>query len=411
MSLSTTERAPQRISRRGGFSFSTKSMPQLYGRRMLLRIGLQLGLLLLLIEGIFLGERLTGILDSALRRSASLFDVMALLGLTAPEISDLALPLALLIAVYSTSLRCREDRELLVLAGAGIGAHQIIRLVVLAGIAAQVLSLLLSGVIEPYARFGYRLVLFASEYRALRGGITPGEFYFFGNTVVFAGSQAADTPERRVFIYQPRAGSDRVMVADRARLEGPDNRGMMTLRLGGLAVNDFAHPPATTAEPGDSAPAPRGEPLRRLRIGTYAREVTIRDLFRFDLRGAAAAAEWTSFEILGLGPAPATLDATHLTELGRRLSRSVLCLIAPLLALVALIFTSTRTQAFAMPLACAALLSLDLAVSAVVKLASPAGLAAVTVPPLAVAVVALIALSRYTARRQHGVVRPALGRL
>jgi lipopolysaccharide export LptBFGC system permease protein LptF len=421
MSLSATDHAPRgAVRRRRGFSFSVKSMPQLYARRMLARILLQLFLLLLLIEGIFLGERLTGILDSALQRSARVFDILALLTFTAPEVSDLALPLALLIAVYSTSLRCREDREFLVLAGAGIGAHQVIRMVVLIGVTAQLFSLLLSGIIEPYARFGYREVLFAAEYRALRGGITPGEFYFFGNTVVFAGSQATDTAERRVFIYQPRVGSDRVVVADRAKLEGPDNQGMMTLHLRDLTVNDFANPPA--AEPSTGAAAaqaapcpncasPRGEPIRKLRIGTYAREMTIRDLFHFDLRGTIASAEWTSLELLGFGSAPAAADSSHANEFGRRLSRSILCLIAPLLALVALTFTTARTQAFAMPFACAVLLSLDLAVSAVVKLLSPLGLTWALVPPLAVAVAGLVALSHYTTQRQHGIVRPALGRL
>lgn len=386
-------------------------MPQLYARRMLARILLQLTLLLLLIEGIFLGERLTTILDSALQRSASVVDILALLAFMAPEVSDLALPLALLIAVYGTTLRCREDRELLVLAGAGIGAYQIIRLVVGVGLAAQVLSLMLSGVIEPYARFAYRQVLFAAEYRALLGGITPGEFYFFGKTVVFAGGRTPDSIERRVFMYDPRPGADRVVVADRARLEGPDREGMMTLRLRDLTVNDFANPKSAGSADCVDCDAPRGEPLHNLQIGTYAREMTIRDLFRFELRGATSAAEWTSLELLGIGTPPGAADSAKIAELASRLSRSFLCLIAPLFALVAIIFTTARSQAFAMPLACAALLSTDLAVTAVAKLISAAGLKWVLLPPIVAAVASVIVLSRYSVRNQHGIVRPALGRL
>jgi lipopolysaccharide export LptBFGC system permease protein LptF len=415
MSLSATEPAPHLSRRRRrGFSFSAKSMSQLYARRMVARLLLQLLILLLLIEGIFLGEKLTGILDSAFQRSAHVFDIMALLAFTAPEVSDLALPLALLIAVYSTSLRCREDREFLVLAGAGVGVHQILRLLLLIGLAAQVFSLLLSGVIEPYARYGHREVLFAAEYRALRGGITPGEFYFFGNAVVFAGARAADRAEQRVFMYQPRAGSDRVLVAERARLSGPDDRGMMTLHLRDLSVNDFANPQAgATAKPAPcpECSAPRGEPIRRMNIGTYAREMTIRDLFQFTLRGTASASEWTSLELAGLTSPPAVAGEAHIAELGDRLSRSILCLLAPLFALVALSFTTARMQPFAMPLACAALLSLDLAVAAIVKFLSPAGLAWALVPPTAVAVGALLMLSSYIAQRQFAIVRPALGRL
>jgi lipopolysaccharide export LptBFGC system permease protein LptF len=423
MSFTATDALPPAAPRRRrGFSFAAKSLPQLYARRMLVRILLQLGLLLTLIEAIFLGEKLTGILDSALQRSANIGDILALLAFTAPEVSDLALPLALLIAVYSTALTCREDREFLVLAGAGIGAHQIVRLVLLVGVAAQLFSLLLSGFIAPHARFGYRDVLFAAQYRALRGGITPGEFYFFGNAVVFAGSKAAEASERRVFIYQPRSGADRVLVADNAKLEGPDDQGSMTLHLRDFTVNDFANPrtdeePAADAgAPGSAKPAacescpPRGEPMRKLRIGTYAREMTISQLFHFDLRGYLPT-EWSSLELLGIGTPPQLTKSPDPAELGRRLSRSILCLIGPLLALVALTFTFPRTQAFAMPLACGALLSLDLAVSAVVKMVSPAGVWWGLAPPIIVAAASLIVLTYYTAQRQYGIVRPALGRL
>src|SRR5690606_12519512 len=109
----------------------------------------------------------------------------------------LALPLALMIGVYRVILRCREDREFLVLAGMGVGLHQFIGLATVIGACAMVDSLFVSGTVDPLARFAHRLVLFNAQHEALRGGITPGQFYFFDAYTVFAGETTVATPERR----------------------------------------------------------------------------------------------------------------------------------------------------------------------------------------------------------------------
>ena len=64
-----------------------------------------------------------------------------------PAVFDLALPLALMIAVYRIVLRRREDRELLVLSGAGIGSARFVWWAMAIGLAAQLVSLAVSGVI------------------------------------------------------------------------------------------------------------------------------------------------------------------------------------------------------------------------------------------------------------------------
>jgi lipopolysaccharide export LptBFGC system permease protein LptF len=422
MSLTAIDPAVQDTAPRpGGFWLTFKNMPQLYARRMLLRILLQLLMMMFLIEAIFLGERLTGILDSALQQSAELLDVLKLLIYTGPEVSDLALPIALLIAVYGITLRYREDREFLILAAAGIGAQQIIRMFTLLGAVALLFSLILSGFIDPYARYENREVLFTAKYRALRGGITPGQFYAFGSIVVYAPSQSTNTPERRVFIHQPQGETDRVIVANSARLEGPDEQGKLTLRLRDFTLDEFANPRQQTPpgtgfgsgalRPLNCADCPpiRGEPVRNLRIGSFAREMTIEELFRFDLRGTSPS-EWTSLELLGLTNPPGPSSTAHANEIGRRLSRAMLCLIAPLLALVALTFTTARAQAFAMPLACGGLMVLDLLIVAAVKSISAFGFIWVLVLPLAIGGTSLIALIYFTLLRQHAVVKPGLGR-
>lgn len=400
--------------------FPWSGVPPLYAVRIIFNILFQLSLILLLIEAIFLAEKLNRILSQAIKFGAPLSDVFRLLFFTGPEIFDLALPMALMIAVYRVALQCREDRELLVLSGMGVGAHHFIWMVMSIGVAAQIASILISGTIGPRAQFLQRVVLFVAQYRALAGGITPGQFYTFGEHTVFAGPMATESPERRLFIHRAGVDTERVVIADRAKLEGPDPEGRLRLHLDDVSAQDFrVHRPPTNA-PANKTPAAveacevcgsiiNSDLLTTMRIGRFAQDIMLDDLIRLDPRGRTQA-EWTSLELLNLTATPGPATLVHVGEAGRRFARGLLCLLAPLIAGLALAFTNRTTQAFALPAACAALMCFDLACSALADKLAPAGLAVVLLAVGALCAGFIAFLMRQTVAWQNEIVKPALAR-
>src|SRR5690242_4850393 len=145
--------------------------------------------ILILIEAIFLAERFTIVFRDAASKDANLLDIFLLLCCTSTEIFDLALAIAVLMAVYSIALQMRENRELLVLFAAGSGPFQLAALALIVALGSQFVSLSVSGFIDPESRYVQRVLLQDAEIRALKTGISTGQFYFFPDYVAFAPDQ------------------------------------------------------------------------------------------------------------------------------------------------------------------------------------------------------------------------------
>jgi lipopolysaccharide export LptBFGC system permease protein LptF len=365
-----------------------------------------------------------------LKNDADLLDTSLIFACTGTQIFDLALAISVLMAVYWTTLRMRENRELLVLFMAGIGPYRLIALTLAIALAAQIGSLMVSSVIDPASRYVQRVILFDAEFRALRGGISTGQFYYFPNRVAFAPAQSAAGRDRassgqskNLFVYEEvKPGTFRVITADRARLDGPDSSGNLLLKLGGFTSRKFSdiQPPASTALPPaqvdatttctDCPKQPESVSRPVLRASDVAKTMTIEELLPFPPRGSEAA-EMTIFDLLGTKADPTSARRQEEVRLlGGRLARSFLCLLAPLIALASVCLTSRATNYLALPLACMALMSLSVMSEWLIRTIAPSDpLGAVTVPaaPTAVLMALLLAV---IVRKQGELVRPQLAR-
>ena len=94
----------------------------------------------ILIEAIFLAEHFTWVFRDAVRHDADLSGIALVLICTSTEIFDLALAIAILMAVYVTLLRMRENREMLVLFASGLGPYQLGALVLIVALAGQLIG-------------------------------------------------------------------------------------------------------------------------------------------------------------------------------------------------------------------------------------------------------------------------------
>ena len=169
----------------------------LYARSFFASVALQVFTVMVLVEAIFLAERFPMVFRDVFRHNADLFDTALLFLCNSTQIFDLALAIAILMAVYWTTLRMRENRELLVLFAAGTGPYQLMALILAIAVAAQIASLTVSGVIDPASRYAQRVILFNAEFRALKNGINTGQFYKFPNRVAFAPATDRGRPQRR----------------------------------------------------------------------------------------------------------------------------------------------------------------------------------------------------------------------
>jgi hypothetical protein len=119
---------------------------RLHARNLFAGVALQVFTVMVLVEAIFLAERFPMVFRDVLKNNADPFDTALIFLFTSTQIFDLALAIAILLAVYWTTLRMRENRELLVLFGAGTGPYQLIALTLVIAITAQAASLTVSGV-------------------------------------------------------------------------------------------------------------------------------------------------------------------------------------------------------------------------------------------------------------------------
>jgi lipopolysaccharide export LptBFGC system permease protein LptF len=388
----------------------------------------------ILVEAIFLAEHFTWVFRDAVRHDANLLDISLVLLCTGTGIFDLALALAVLVAAYMTLLRMRENREFLALFASGLGPYQLGALVLIASCAALVTGIAGAGIVDPLSRYAQRSILFGTELQSMKKGLTRGEFYYFPDYVVYVTDHAPRVPDlpaanvidargsaaanRAMFVYQQIAPHvSRVVTAAQAKLDGPDRKGQIVLELNNFSSHVFAdaHPLvgiSSAENRGDAAILDdlKGIPHVSMHVRDMSQLMMVDQLLPFGTRGSDAA-EQTIFEQLAeKGSKTPDLRATQMRLLAERFSRSLLSFLAPLLALAAISLTSNRTNWFALPLACLALMSVNLACEWLITLVAPQGVAAALLPPFLLCALLAALFAALTIARQSDLVRPQLGR-
>jgi len=439
--------APEAAAREDRFRNFTTSLATLrldIARDFFRRVALQIVAVMVLIEAIFLAERFTIVFGEGLQKNANLFDISLILGCTSTEIFDLALAIAVLTSVYWVCLRMREERELLVLSAAGVGLFQLILLVGAVAVAAQLLSLAVSGAIDPASRYAERAILFDAEYRAIRTGVNAGQFYYFPDHVAFAPPKehgpdrrpfepgeyyfspnfvvprtGPSSEDRRLFVYEEQApGVSRIITANHAYLDGPDSTGHIALKLRDFASHMLLEQQMTRAASAIKAgiPCARGScphllpdlPQIAMHVRDLSQQMSIDQLIPFPPRGTDVAEQTIVQEAFSSSAPDRRMD--ELVSLGQRFTRSLLCFLAPLVALAALSLTTPFTNNFVLPLACMVLMALDLGTERLIAQTAPSNAAIAVAVPIVVAGLLVLALLSYLRSVQGTLVRPQLSR-
>ncbi|HAP14239.1 MAG TPA: hypothetical protein DEA80_02525 [Afipia sp.] len=209
---------------------------------------------------------------------------------------------------------------------------------------------------------------------------------------------------------------EQVVIAKQASLEGPRDDGTMTLHLQDFASTWFASVASfAEAEAAASEHCPKCsgitsfEPVSSTRVGNLTQELEVNELFAFDPRGSHPS-ERTFLDLVGLGSAAVRPDPNDAYELGRRMGRSLLCLLAPLIAGIAIVFTNRTTQVAALPVACALLMCVDLFFGVLVQQTADFGPLAGILSPIIASIALLAVGAKWLSFAQNALVKPGLSR-
>ncbi len=283
---------------------------------------LVIGLLMLL------ADRMVRLLDTTLGKKNSFSVVFEMLAYLVPHYLGTALPAALFLGLLLGFGRMSANSETDAFMASGIGLNRMARPVIVMGALFSVLSLVIMGWLQPYARYAYRSVVFDVQNVEVFYLAEEGVFMQAGSrTFVLDQLNRSTNAFQRAFIYEDKGkeGSDTVTSARGSLVESPKGQ-RPTLHLEDGHRLTFKLPPDVgAAEPviGEATQfALADTPLGRISKdifrprGEDERELTLPELFM----------------ALKNPPPKASFEDVY-SELSERLVTAVSILILPFLAI------------------------------------------------------------------------------
>jgi lipopolysaccharide export system permease protein len=231
----------------------------------------------------------------------------------------LALPASFCVAMFIVIARLGDDSELDAILAGGVSFERIAAPLVLVGVVLGAGSLLLVGYLQPYSRFGYRVVLNAATQAGWTAQLDPQEFINAGPDFTITADEVDATGRRLkgVFIRRASPQGETIVTADEGALSMRPDRKTTNLHLtGGLILSDTA----------------RGE--RLLRFGDFNDRQILSNSTALAPRGGDEQELTISELIKEIGQPDALIPKRVLeAELYARLARSFGVPFLPLLAL------------------------------------------------------------------------------
>ncbi|PZF78444.1 hypothetical protein DK847_01090 [Aestuariivirga litoralis] len=244
-----------------------------------------IGLLMLL------ADRMVRLLDTTLGKKNSFSVVFEMLAYLVPHYLGTALPAALFLGLLLGFGKMSANSETDAFMASGIGLNRMARPVILMGVAISLISLVIMGWLQPYARYAYRSVVFDVQNVEVFYLAEEGVFMQAGDrTFIIDKLNRATNAFEHVFIYENKddKGSDTVTASRGRLLESPAGQ-RPTLHLeDGHRLTFKAAPDVNSADPaiGEATEfALADTPLGRISKdifrprGEDERELTLPELF------------------------------------------------------------------------------------------------------------------------------------
>jgi lipopolysaccharide export system permease protein len=268
----------------------------------------------------FLLDQTLHLIDQLAANGAHLSYLFGLVTNLIPYELGLALPAAFFASMFMVVARLDEESEIDAMLSGGISFERIVAPLVFAGAVLGVVSLLLVGYLQPYSRFGERVLMNAATDAGWTAQLDPQVFINAGPDFTISADEADATGRslKGVFIRRKTQTGETIVTASDGRLSMRPDRKTTDLRLdGGMILADVGPQAA-----------------RLLRFGNFTDHEVIAGNETLRPRGGNEE-ELTLPELLGESQRPDALlpKRTLEAELYARLARSFAIPLLPLLAL------------------------------------------------------------------------------
>ncbi len=188
----------------------------------------------------FLLEQTLRLIDRLAANGAHMGYLVALVSDMVPYQLGLAMPAAFFVAMFLVIGRLDEESQIDAFLAGGISFERIVAPLVFAGLVLGVLSLVLTGYLQPYSRFGYRAVLNAATEAGWTARLDSQVFINAGSQFTISADEADATGRglRGVFIRREDGAGEQIVTASRGVLGLLPDKKTTELRLeGGLVLS------------------------------------------------------------------------------------------------------------------------------------------------------------------------------
>lgn len=266
-------------------------------------------------------ERMLRLMSLTANADASAFRVFEMMMSLVPHYLGIALPAAFFVGILLAFNRLASDSELVALSAAGVALHRLLAPVMGLAVVLTAITALIFGYLQPYSRYGYRVLVHAIGHASFAAAIEEGAFVEAGG-VTFMAEQVSIGGRRlsRVFVYQEIAGGGSITTTARSGALKPsseDMRSVLYLADGLRAtLNADGGPGGVLAFSELRQPIGESGALSYRARGKDEEELTLPEL-------------WSARQAPPAGLSAATIEA----EFHGRLVRTITMLFLPLLAI------------------------------------------------------------------------------
>jgi lipopolysaccharide export system permease protein len=162
-------------------------------------------------------ERILRLIDLVTTQGAPLDLVVGMALNLVPHYLGLVLPATFCIAVLTALANLSRENEIDALENSGWSLRRIGAPFIAAAVVLALISLPLFGVLQPYARYAYRVIKHAAENAGWSGRLEEGVFVDAGNGLVISAGEIDPTGRilSRVFVIQREGEAESVFTAER----------------------------------------------------------------------------------------------------------------------------------------------------------------------------------------------------
>ena len=163
-----------------------KLTPPLLYRYVFLEILSPFLLSLFVFTGILFLARSLALIDLVVNKNVSVLEILFLFSLVIPQFLEIAIPMALLLAIILAFGRLSADSELVVMRATGISLRQLVAPVLLFASCCFVASLMLGLWIRPWANYRLGVGMFEMAKMRASAGLIGGTFNEFGPLTIYS---------------------------------------------------------------------------------------------------------------------------------------------------------------------------------------------------------------------------------